>query len=117
MLNIDIIGNLAISQIDNKQKKNMLRINSNTKIIPRIEGQISNLGLTFGERESLVKVDIECYVLADQLYDLDDAHEVVFQLKMPNHRRVNNSNIYCGSGEVILSKDDIDRLSKYILEI
>lgn len=91
----------------------MLKINKDTKIIPRIEGQISNFGLTFGERESLVKVDIECYVLADQLNDLDNAHEVVFQLKMPNYRRVNNSNSYCGSGEFVLSKDDINRLSKY----
>lgn len=92
----------------------MLKINKDTKIIPRIEGQISNFGLTFGERESLVKVDIECYVLADQLNDLDNAHEVVFQLKMPNYRRVNNSNSYCGSGEFVLSKDDINRLSKYL---
>ena len=101
MLNIDI-----------KQKKNMLRINSNTKSIPRLEGQMTELGFNFEGRDcSPVKVTIECYVDAEQLNDFDgNANEVVFQLKMPHYKMNVNYNVNDRSGEVILTKSDLENI-------
>lgn len=65
----------------------MLQINSKKKSVPVVEGQMTELGFSFGDRYySPVKITIECYVDAEQLNDFDnDTDEAVFRLRMPRY--------------------------------